>query len=397
VSAVAAAVRAPVRARLLEPEHGPLPLFLNDRERGALLREIEASGLRGRGGAGFPTAVKLAAVAKVGKAVVVANGTEGEPASWKDKVLLASNPSLVIDGALVAAELVRAREVIFTVGRAHGEVRRRLERALGEHEGDVEVYLESVPDRFVAGQDTALVSWLDGNEAKPTIRRPHERGLLVQNVETLANLGLIARYGARWFREAGTEDEPGTVLVTVHGAVRQPGVVEVELGTPIRDVLHRFGGLTALPQALLVGGYFGTWVRAHDALDLPLSNAALAPLGASLGARTIVVLPQDACGLAESVRVARYLAHESAGQCGPCVFGLPAVADALERLDVDRVRRLVPQVSGRGACAHPTGAARFVASAVEVFSDEIERHRSGRCCGRTHLPVLPVGAATEWR
>ena len=402
MSTMPAVERAPVRPRLLGAHVGPLSHHLNARERELLLAEVEASGLRGRGGAGFPTAVKLATVARAGNAVVVANGTEGEPASWKDKVLLSSNPQLVVDGALVAAQLVRSREVIFAVGRMHTAVRRELERALSERDEDVDVYLESVPDRFVAGEESALVNWLNGHDARPTIHRPFQKGFdgrptLVQNVETLANLGLLARYGARWFREAGTDDEPGTVLVTVHGAVRKPGVVEVELGTPIRDVLQRFGGLTALPQALLIGGYFGTWVRAHDVIDLPLTNAALATVGASLGARTIVVLPQDACGLDESVRVARYLAQESAEQCGPCVFGLPALADALERLDVDRLRRLAPQVSGRGACAHPTGATRFVASAANVFADEIERHRSGRCSGRGHLPVLPVGASTEWR
>ena len=404
MSSVAAIDRGPAgAARLLTSrEHGPLPRVRNPRDRARLLAEVEASGLTGRGGAGFPTAVKLAAVARGRSPVVVANGTEGEPASWKDKVLLASNPHLVVDGAVVAAQLVGARELVFTVGRSHGGVRKQLERALHERDDDLDVYVESVPDRFVAGEERALVGWLNGREAKPTMDRPFERGFggrptLVQNVETLANLGLVARYGAAWYRRRGTKDEPGTVLVTVHGAVKQPGVVEVELGTPIRDVLQRFGGLTALPHALLVGGYFGTWVRAHDAIDLPLTNAALAQLGASLGARAIVVLPQDACGLLESVRVARYLAAESAGQCGPCVFGLPAMADALERLDVDRLRRLAPQVSGRGACAHPTGATRFVASAARVFADEIERHRAGRCCGPKHPPVLPLGASREWR
>ena len=401
MSSVAAAARISVGARLLAA-HDPLPCVLNGRERRLLLAEIEASGLRGRGGAGFPTALKLATVARNGNAIVVANGVEGEPASWKDKALLSSNPQLVVDGALVAAQLVGAGAVMFAVGRAHAGVRRALERALAGRSIDVDVYVESAPDRFVAGEESALVSWLNGRDTRPTIVRPFQKGVagrptLVQNVETLANLGLIARYGARWFREAGTEDEPGTALVTVHGAVRQPGVVEVELGTPIRDVIQRFGGLTALPQALLIGGYFGTWVCARDAIDLPLTDAALAPLGAALGARTIVVLPQDACGIDESARVARYLAHESAGQCGPCVFGLPAMADALERLDVDMLRRLAPQVSGRGACAHPTGATRFLASAAAVFADEIERHRSGRCCGRAHPPVLPVGASREWR
>jgi NADH:ubiquinone oxidoreductase subunit F (NADH-binding) len=391
--AVAAERRAAVSARLLAPIDTPLPR----RRRADLLAEIEASGLTGRGGAAFPTSVKLAAVARTRNAVVVANGTEGEPASWKDKVLLAENPHLVVDGAMVAARIVGARRLIFAVGRENRTVRKRLERALAQRSDGFECVLETVPDRFVAGEESALVNHLNGGPAKPTMQKPYQKGVLVQSVETLANLGLIARYGAEWFRERGTADEPGTVLVTVLGAVRSPGVAEVELGLPMRDVLQRFGGLSALPQAVLVGGYFGTWVRAHDMLDLPLTNAALKPFGAALGARSLVVLPQDACGLAESARVARYLAEESAGQCGPCVFGLAAMADALEMLDVDRLRGLAPQVSGRGACAHPNGATRFVASAVNVFADEVARHHAGRCTGSARFPVLPLGASREWR
>jgi NADH:ubiquinone oxidoreductase subunit F (NADH-binding) len=394
MSAVAVARRWDERARLLAGvDHGRVPGF----SRAELLAEIDASGLTGRGGAGFPTARKLDAVARASRPVVIANGTEGEPASWKDKVLLAESPHLVIDGAVVAARIVGANEAVVAVGRANRTVVKRLSRALAERSDRIHVRVETVPDRFVAGEESALLQSLEGGPAKPTLKKPYESGKLVQNVETLANLGLIARYGAGWFRERGTPEEPGTVLVTVLGAVRTPGVVEVELGTPMRDVIQRVGGLTALPQAFLVGGYFGTWLSAHDVLDLPLSDAALKPLGASLGARTIAVLPQDACGLVESTRVARYLAAESAGQCGPCVFGLPAMADAFERLDLDGLGRLAPQVAGRGACAHPNGATRFVASAVEVFADEIRRHRRGRCCGSKHQPVLPVGASSDWR
>jgi NADH:ubiquinone oxidoreductase subunit F (NADH-binding) len=394
VSAAAVSEQTDRSLRLLSAgAHGPLP----GGSRAELLAEIEASGLTGRGGAGFPAAVKLASVARADRPIVVGNGTEGEPASWKDKVLLAENPQLVVDGAVLAARIVGAREAVIAVGRGNKTVLRRVERALAQRSDRVDVSVATVPDRFVAGEESALVHSLEGGPAKPTVRRPFERGILVQNVETLANIGLVARYGAAWFRERGTTDEPGTVLVTVLGAVRSPGVVEVDLGTRIHDILLRVGGLTALPQALLVGGYFGTWLRAHDALELPLANEALQPLGASLGARTIVVLPQEACGLNESARVAHYLAHENAGQCGPCVFGLPAMADALDRLDLDRLRRLAPQVAGRGACAHPTGATRFVASAVDVFAEEIRRHREGGCCGSDHPPVLPLGASNEWR
>lgn len=392
-AAAAVERREAASVRLLAPVTTPLPR----RSRSQLLAEIEASGLTGRGGAAFPTARKLAAVAGSRNPIVVANGVEGEPASWKDKVLLAENAHLVVDGAIVAARIVGAREVVFAVGRENRTVHRRLARALAERRDGVAVAIRTLPDRFVAGEESALLHHLEGGPSKPTIDRPYERGVLVQNVETLANVGLVARYGSDWFRSRGTPDEPGTALVTVLGAVRTPGVAEVELGTHVRDVLQLFGGPAALPHALLVGGYFGTWVRAPDVLDLPLTNAALRPLGASLGARTIAVLPQDACGLAESARVARFLADESAGQCGPCVFGLPAMAEALEALDVDRLRRLAPQVHGRGACAHPNGATRFVASAVDVFADEIVRHRAGRCTGRDHPPMLPLRASRVWR
>ena len=393
-AAVAAERSARTAVRLLAaPDRSPLPR----RSRAQLLAEIEASGLTGRGGAAFPTARKLAAVAHARRPVVVVNGVEGEPASWKDKVLLAQNPHLVVDGAMVAARVVGAREVTFAVGRANRTVRKRLEQALAERGDGIDIYLETVPDRFVAGEESALLNLLNGGPAKPTMEKPYERGVLVQNVETLANVALVARHGASWFRRCGTAGEPGTALVTVLGAVRNPGVAEVELGTTLREVLQRFGGLTAFPHALLVGGYFGTWIRAHDVLDAPLTNAALAPFGGSLGARTIAVLPQDACGLTESARVLRYLANESAGQCGPCIFGVAAMADAFDRLDVGRLGRLAPLVAGRGACAHPTGATRFAASATDVFADEIALHRAGRCSGAAHPPVLPLGTSREWR
>ena len=409
---------APVSLAAHLERHGPLPEIARDHGQETLLRELEASGLTGRGGAGFPAATKLRAVARGHAPVVVANGTEGEPASAKDKTLIACNPHLVVDGAVAAAYAVGSREAILAVGRADRRSQARLEHALGErahlHE-PVELRVVAAPDRFVSGEESALVHWLDGGPAKPTTRPPRsfERGVrgrptLVQNVETLANIALIARRGAAWFRTAGTAAEPGTALVTVRGAVRAPGVAEVELGPPLRDVLHRFGGLTSLPRALLVGGYFGTWIDAREALELPLTEAALGAHGAALGARTIVVLPQDRCGLVETARVARYLAAESAGQCGSCLFGLAAIAAAVQSIATgaadaphahERLHRLAAQVAGRGACAHPTGATRFVESALRVFADEAARHLRGRCCTESRRPLLPAptGGPREWR
>ena len=366
------------------------------------MAEVERSGLTGRGGAGFPTAVKLAAVAARRAPVVVANGTEGEPVSSKDAVLMAFNPHLVIDGVVAAMAAVGADEACVAVSHRAGSAARVIEAALIERRTDARrIRVVAVPDGFVAGEESALVHFLNGGEAKPTFTppRPFERGVggrptLVQNVETLANLALVARYGADWFRAAGTDTEPGTALVTVAGAIHRPGVVEVELGVSLGAVVERCGGLAAPAQAVLVGGYFGSWIGA-DALDLPLSNAALR----ALGARAIVVLPQDTCGVVESARVVRYLAGESAGQCGPCVFGLPAVADAFASIAagrpdaqtaLERLPRLSAQIARRGACAHPDGALRFAGSALRVFAREIELHLGGQCSATSREPLLPT-------
>ena len=375
----------------------------------ALVEAVAGSGLRGRGGAGFPTARKLEAVAsRRGRAVVVANGAEGEPPSGKDKVLLAFVPHLVLDGAVLAAQAVGAREAIVATSRAcrdavgHAIAERR--RA-GSDEG-VALRAVVVPDAFVAGEETALVSFLNGAPARPTFTppRPFERGVggaptLVQNVETLAHLALLARFGSEWFRAVGTPSEPGSALVTLSGAVRTPGVYEVALGAPLRDLLARAGGTTGEVRAVLVGGFSGAWLRADEALAAPLSAAGLAPAGGVLGARAIVTLPDSSCGVLETARVARWLAAESAGQCGPCVHGLAAVASDLVQIarrdDRTGARqsllRRLPQVERRGACAHPDGAARFVASALRVFADELELHvQRGRCTGRAEHPVLPL-------
>jgi NADH:ubiquinone oxidoreductase subunit F (NADH-binding) len=388
--------------------HGPLPGRRGRHQASELIEAVEASGLRGRGGASFPTARKLRAVAeRRGKAIVVANGVEGEPVSGKDDVLLRYVPQLVLDGAAAAAAAVGSREVIVAIGggatRAALAVRSAIaERAQRRVDG-VSFRTVAVPDGFVSGEETATVAWLNGRAAKPTFRppRPFERGVrgaptLVQNVETLAHLALIARFGAGWFRALGTGDEPGSALVTLGGAVRTPGIYEVPLGLPLRDLLAWAGGASAPVGAFLVGGYFGAWVEAADARTLSLTDASLRQVGSSLGARAVFVLPAGACGIVETARVVRYLANESAGQCGPCVHGLDAIASALAdlargRAADARLERWLGQVDGRGACRHPDGTARLVASALRVFADERRRHERGSCSGsgRPLLPVVP--------
>jgi NADH:ubiquinone oxidoreductase subunit F (NADH-binding) len=367
------------------------------RPRDDLIAVVERSGLRGRGGASFPTATKLRAV-RDGRQrpVVVVNGAEGEPASGKDKLLLTTAPHLVLDGALLAAAAVGAREVVVCVDQAAtaalGAVRRALEER-GRAERVPPVRLAALPSRYVAGEETALVHWLNGGPAAPTRTppRPYQRGVdgrptLIDNVETLAHLAQIVTFGPSWFRQLGTPDEPGSLLVTVSGAVARPGVYEVAIGSPLGELVRTAGGRQPATP-VLVGGYFGSWLGAGDAISARLSNQSLRPFGAALGCGAVVVLDEDACGVGETARVLAWLAGQSAGQCGPCVYGLAAIATATGRLRdghggaeaIALLRRWAGQIEGRGACRLPDGAVRLLRSALDVFDDDVRLHLRGAC------------------
>jgi NADH:ubiquinone oxidoreductase subunit F (NADH-binding) len=239
---------------------------------------------------------------------------------------------------------------------------------------------------------------------KPTLTppRPDQRGLgrrptLVSNAETLAHVALIARHGARWFRELGTADHPGSALVTVGGAVERPAVYEIALGAPLADVIATAGGGAPTRGATLVGGFYGAWLAPGAAAIARLDDGSLREHGAAVGAGVITVLPEEACPVAEVARVVGWMADESAGQCGPCVHGLAAIADAIatladgapDPLVLDRLARWGGQVQGRGACHHPDGVVRFLRTALDVFSLDFEDHRRhGPCDGCEREPVL---------
>jgi len=295
--------------------HGPLPSV-----DAGLVAEVARSGLKGRGGADFPTATKLEAVAGAnGPAVVVANGSEGEPMSSKDRTLLERAPHLVLDGAIAAAAIVRARRVLVSVQEGCLGAISSMRTAITERSDAAHVSVVPVSGRYLAGEESALVNLLSGGPLKPTLvpPRPFQRGVdrrptLVQNVETLAHLALIARHGGDWFRAIGTDDTPGSALVTLNGATSGPGVYEVAIGTRLDDVLGVAGGVTERHQGVLVGGYFGTWVPASATANLTLDDTALTAFGASFGSGVIVVLPESACPAAEVARVVTWLAGETA-------------------------------------------------------------------------------------
>ena len=395
----------PSLARHLE-RLGPLPAP------GGLVDQVDQAGLRGRGGAGFPTAVKLRAVRSAAgrrRPVVVANGTESEPLSHKDVTLLGHVPHLVLDGMVAAAVAVGAGRAVLCLKEGSGAtapVRRALVERSGLDPVDLEVV--EVPARYVSGEESALVNHLNTGRALPTVTppRPAQRGVggrptLVDNVETLANLALIARFGPSWWRSVGTTEDPGSMLVTVSGGVAHPGLQEVALGTPLPEILGRAGAGPA--AGILVGGYFGTWLTPAQISGATFGWTGLAPLGAAPGCGALTVLPETCCPLAELSRVADWLAGQSAGQCGACTNGLPAIAGALARVvrgDPDGaalglVRRWAAMVRGRGACKLPDGAVAFVLSGLEAFAPHLAVHRDGPGCEMTgHQALLPT---PQWR
>ncbi len=382
------------------------------REESPLIATVEQAGLRGCGGAGFPTATKLRAVAGArGKAIVVINAAEGEPASRKDRTLMEKLPHLVLDGAELAAQAIGADEIIVGVCETASASQQSAVAAIDERvrgaRARVGLYVSLVPGHYVAGQESALVNYLGGGRAVPTFTPPlpFERGVrrrptLVSNAETLAHLALIARHGPEWFRQLGTPAQPGSGLVTLSGPVRHPGVYEIEHGASLASLVGAAGGTRSRPRALLVGGYGGSWIDGDLLSDVVLSDERLGAHGATLGAGVVALLSDDACVVAETARVARWLADESSGQCGPCVYGLDAIATSVNELAsgvrtgnaTQRVTRLAGLVRKRGACGHPDGAARFVTSALETFATEFTEHaQHGPCeaCARPAELPLP--------
>jgi NADH:ubiquinone oxidoreductase subunit F (NADH-binding) len=379
------------------------------------LDELERSGVRGQGGAWFPLAAKWRSLrpTRLKGPVIVANGAEGEPASGKDRMLVHQLPHLVLDGAAVAARTLGASQVFMHV---HHDAVATMDQAIAERRGHgldpVEVVVVVAADRYLAGQESAVVNTIGGQRpATPSftrIRTVRDQGVagrptLVQNVESLAHVALIARFGAEWFRSLGTAESPGTSLLTVTGRWAEPRIVEVPLGVPMGQFLGLEAGNTQGIQGVLLGGYGGGWLPTAQALAMPLTEEEARRHGSSVGAGVLALLPSGVCPLSEVSRVVRYMEGQGAGQCGPCINGLDSLARSLELLayrpgslrgGVPLIQATCDLVEGRGACAHPDGVARFVRTALSVFGDHAQLHlQRGPCHGGNHS-FLPVPAAS---
>jgi NADH:ubiquinone oxidoreductase subunit F (NADH-binding) len=399
--------------------HGELPTQRQRRRRAEhpLIEQAERAVLRGRGGAGFPIATKMRAVAKQRRRpLVVVNATEGEPASSKDRTLCELTPHLILDGAELAATAVGAEEAIVCLCESAPDAAASIgaaieERNSGGAKGSIVLRTDLVPPGYVSGQESALVNHLNGARAIPTFTppMPFEQGVrrrptLINNAETLAQLALIARHGAAWYRELGTPSQPGSTLVTLSGPIAHPGVYEIEYGASLSSLIEAAGGITARARAALFGGYAGAWIDSRLLAGIALSDEHLAVHGASLGAGIVLLLSEEACPVAETVRVARWMAGQSARQCGPCLNGLDALAATVEELmegttrgnPTVRLKRLASLTRRRGACAHPDGAVRFILSSYATFNVEFADHaRHGACDACLRRGELPVPQDTR--
>jgi NADH:ubiquinone oxidoreductase subunit F (NADH-binding) len=391
----------------------------------AVIELVEASGLRGRGGAGFPTGTKWRTVAGLGgaePATVVVNAAEGEPGTLKDRTLLRRNPYKVLEGALIAAHAIGADRVTIGLKSSGGEERRRVEAAIGDVAGAGwlhEVKLDCVAgsDRYLLGEETALLEVVNGRPPFPRIAPPYRAGAeevgdrmadadgvtgspstLVNNVETLANTPGIIVDGPEAFRAVGTETSPGTIICTVSGRTERAGVGEFELGTPLREVIDSLGGAGSARRVVAVLSGTVHPLLTADALDAPVSWEGLEAAGGGLGSAGFIVIDDEADIVAVAHGVSRFLSVESCGQCTPCKQDGLAITDLLDRLrrsapeddDLDRLPRLTATVTDGARCYLAQQHQNIVQGLLEHFPDALAAHADGRAKAAGSFPIVPL-------
>lgn len=371
----------------------------------AVIDEVRKSGLRGRGGAGFPTGEKWDAIRTTGTGprFAVCNGAEGEPATFKDRTLLRTNPYQVLEGLAIAAYAVGAERAYIGVKESFGREVERVGRAIEEMEkadalGGVPVQLVLGPDLYLFGEETGLEEVIEGRLPMPRVARPFMLGLyaqppndnptLVNNVETLANVPHILADGADWLRAAGTDASPGTMVFTVCGDVRREGVFELPLGTPLRYLVEELAGGPAEGRTIraIFPGASNTVLTPAE-MDIPLDHDSMRRAGSGLGAAGFDVFDDSACMVRAAHLYSRFLSVESCGQCPACKFGTGKVTELLSRIETEGASEATVEavlMRARGStdgqkCALPTGESLLMQSLVQVFADEFHQHEGGTC------------------
>jgi NADH:ubiquinone oxidoreductase subunit F (NADH-binding) len=376
---------------------------------------LTRAGLRGRGGAGFPTGTKWASVRSqpASRRYAVCNGAEGEPGTFKDRALLRANPYQVIEGLLTAAFVVEAERAYIALKESFEEERDRVTRAIIEMQEagicrDCEIVVVAGPEDYLYGEEKALLEVIEGNPPLPRLFPPYQHGLfattevsnptLVNNVETLANVPHILTKGADWFRTHGTAGTPGNVVCTVVGDVERAAVEEVEPGITVRDAITVVGG-GPRPGREIKAVFSGVTnpVLGSDALDAELSYEGVGAVGSGMGACGFIVYDDTTCMVEVAAVFSRFLFVESCGQCPPCKLGSAAITDRLDALergdaterDVEEILEWLAQVTDGSRCFLATEEAQIVGSILEAFPHEIEAHLDGGHCPSVRGLVVP--------
>lgn len=390
-----------------------LPKALQTLGPSGVLEMIKRSGLRGRGGAGFPTGKKWEMVVqrKADRKYLCCNAAEDEPGTFKDRYLLRSNPHQLIEGAILAAFAIGAPEVYLYINGRYEEEIEFMEQALQtakerghwgkQVEGtafSVELKISKSPGTYVAGEETALLEVVEGRSAKPRQKPPYYpaiQGLygmptVVNNAETLSNVAHIIREGVDWFRALGTATSPGTLVFTLTGDVNRPGLYELPLGSSLRELIEIYGGGICggkQLKAVFPGGPSNTIIAA-DQIDVALDFDALKAIGSGLGTGAVIVMSEDACMVQSAIQYARFFARESCGQCPPCKLGTAHLSEILEKIesgqgdekDLQQIEQVCGMVKGRGYCYLLTGASIAVESIFRRFREEYVAHvQQGAC------------------
>jgi NADH:ubiquinone oxidoreductase subunit F (NADH-binding) len=377
-----------------------------------VVEELRGSGLRGRGGGGFPTGEKWDAIRRYGTGIryVVCNGAEGEPATFKDRTLLQTNPYRVLEGISIAAYAVGAERAFLGMKETFDVEAEAATRAKEEIEAagllTVPVDLVLGPDHYLLGEETGLLEAVEERLPLPRMARPYVLGLyanppnenptLVNNVETLANVPLILEHGSAWFRRLGTEDSPGTMLFTLAGDVQREGVFEYPLGTPLRQLIEEAGG--GMREGRTVKVVFpgaSNTVLIPEQLDTPLDFESMREVGSELGAGGFAVYDDSTCIVEVARLFCRFLHVESCAQCPPCKLNSADILEVLERLDrgedpgeLDVALERARTVTDGQKCALPTGTSLLMQSLLLTFEEEIAGHR-GTACSSSRGLVLP--------
>jgi len=376
-----------------------------------LIAIVKDSGLRGRGGAGFPAGLKWGFMPKepVTKYVCV-NTDEGEPGTFKDRLLVEHDPHSIIEGVIIAAYAVGARRAfVYIRGEFFLGVKRWIKAIddayaygfLGKDilgSGfDLDLSVHRGAGAYICGEETALINSLEGKRGEPRMKPPYpaQIGLwneptLVHNVETLANVPHIVNNGAEWFRSIGTERSAGTKLFCVSGHVRRPGNYELPLGTPLRTIIeeHAVGMRGDRPLKAVIPGGASTPMLTPEHLDIPMDFESLAEVGSMLGTGAIVVIEEGTCMVEVARRLMDFFAHESCGQCTPCRMGTRRLKEVLTRIvkgkgktdDLDLLETISTGIVGHTLCPMGDAAVNPVLSSLKHFRDEYEHHIQYKRC-----------------